>query len=168
MTANMFYRRVVIEEVGGFKSRYREDSDLAFSVLEAGYHIPFVPESIVLHPPRMEPWSFYFRKASRKRFEAGLFRNHPTLARKFIPRFQPTELLILLGEGLSVLSIWLGLWSLVGGLLLLSLGMPKRIAAWLDGRTYGGRDYLVVWILTLALVPVEAYYHWSGVIKPPR
>lgn len=168
MTANMFYRRAVIDEVGGFKSRYREDSDLAFSVLEAGYEIPFVPESLVVHPPRQETWRFYFHKANRKRFEALLFRNHPKAAPQYIPRYQPTELLILVGEILSILAIWLGVWSLVLGLLLLSLGMPKRIAAWLNGRVYSGRDYLTVWVLTLFLVPVEAYYHWSGVLVPPR
>lgn len=168
MTANMFYRRAVIEEVGGFKSRYREDSDLAFSVLEAGYDIPFAPESVVKHPPRKEPWNFYFKKANRKRFEALLFRNHPDTAPNYIPRFQPTELLILGGELFMVLALFLGIWSLVLGLFFLALGLPKRIAAWLDGRTYSARDYLIVWVLTLGLVPVEAYYHWIGVIKPPR
>ncbi|MDA8205898.1 MAG: glycosyltransferase family A protein [Thermaerobacter sp.] len=168
MTANMFYRRSVIDEVGGFKSRYREDSDLAFSVIEHGYEILFVPESVVIHPPREEGWDFYFEKANRKRFEALLFRNHPEVAPRYLPRFQPTELLVLGGELFVVLALVFGVWSVVFGLTMLTLGLPKRIAAWLDGRTYSGRDYLLVWVLTLALVPVEAYYHWLGVLKPPR
>jgi hypothetical protein len=168
MTANMFYRRSVIDEVGGFKSRYREDSDLAFSVLERGYKIPFAPESVVMHPPREERWNFYFEKANRKRFEALLFRNHPVVAPQYLPRFQPTELLIIAGELLVVLSVVLGIFSLAAGFALLAVGLPKRISAWLDGRQYSGRDYLTVWLLTLALVPVEAYYHWTGVLKPPR
>lgn len=168
MTANMFYRRRVIEEVGGFKSRYREDSDLAFSVLERGYTIPFAPASMVMHPPREERWNFYFKKANRKRFEALLFRNHPAVAPRYLPRVQPTELLVLGGELLSIVSVVIGVWSLVAGLGLLAIGLPKRIAAWLDGRTYSGRDYLLVWVLTLALVPVEATYHWLGILKPPR
>ncbi|MCY0897458.1 MAG: glycosyltransferase family A protein [Firmicutes bacterium] len=168
MTANMLYRRAVIEEVGGFKSRYREDSDLAFSVIERGYEIRFVPEAVVYHPPRRESWTFYFKKANRKRYEALLFRRHPQVAARYIPRFQPTELLILGGELLCLLTIWLGAWSATAGLALLAVGLPKRIAAWLNGRVYSGRDYLLVWILTLVLVPVEAYYHWTGWIKPPR
>lgn len=168
MTANMIYRRQVIDAVGGFKSRYREDSDLAFSVLEHGYEIVFVPDSVVMHPPREETWRFYFEKANRKRFEALLFRNHPDMAPRYLPRFQPTELLVLAGEILALLAVVLGPWSLVAGLVLLALGLPKRIAAWLDGRQYSGRDYLLVWVLTLFLVPVEAYYHWSGVLYPPR
>lgn len=168
MTANMFYRRVVIEEVGGFRSRYREDSDLAFSVLERGYEIPFVAECVVVHPPREERWNFYFHKANRKRFEALLFRNHPVMARRYLPRFQPTELLVLGGEILCLLGLFLGVWSLTAGLILLLLGLPKRIAAWLDGRSYSGRDYLTVWVLALLLVPVEAFYHWWGVLAPPQ
>ncbi len=167
MTANMFYRRSVIAEVGGFKSRYREDSDLAFSVLEKGYDIVFEPESVVSHPPREEHWNFYFKKANRKRFEALLFRNHPRTAPQYLPRFQPTELLVIGGELLCILTVVLGLWSLVAGLILLLLGLPKRIAARLDGRVYSGRDYLAIWLLTLVLVPVEAYYHWTGILKPP-
>lgn len=168
MTANMFYRRSVIEEVGGFKSRYREDSDLAFSVLEHGYTIPFAPECVVMHPPREERWNFYFEKANRKRFEALLFRNHPVMAPRYLPRFQPTELLVIGGELGVVLTILWGAWSLAAGCALLALGLPKRISAWLDGRHYTGRDYLLVWVLTLALVPVEAYYHWMGILKPPK
>lgn len=168
MTANMFYRREVIERVGGFKSRYREDSDLAFSVLEAGYTIKFVADSVVFHPPREERWSFYFEKANRKRFEALLFKNHPQVAPLYIPRVQPTELLVVGGELLSVLAIFLGTWSLTAGLVLLLVGLPKRIAAWLDGRQYSGREYLMVWAMTLILVPVEAYYHWWGRLRPPH
>lgn len=168
MTANMFYRRTVIEEVGGFRSRYREDSDLAFSVLEHDYQIVFAPDAIVVHPPREERWNFYFEKANRKRFEALLFRNHPTVAPQYLPRLQPTELLVIGGEVLCVLGVALGSWSLAAGLFLLAVGLPKRISAWLDGRQFNGREYLVVWALTLALVPVEAYYHWLGIIKPPR
>lgn len=168
MTANMFYRRAVIAEVGGFKSRYREDSDLAFSVLERGYAIPFVADCVVVHPPRQERWNFYFHKASRKRFEAVLFRNHPEIARRYLTRWQPTELLVVGGEVLCLLGIVLGVRSVVAGFAFLALGLPKRIAAWLDGRTYSGRDYLIVWVLTLMLVPVEAFYHWWGVVLPPK
>ncbi len=167
MTANMFYRRSVIEEVGGFKSPYREDSDLAFSVLAAGYDIVFAGDSVVVHPPREENWRFYFAKASRKRYEGLLFRHYPEIAPQYLPRFQPTELLIIAGEALVVLSALFGVWILAAGFLLLAVGMPKRLADWLDGRQYSSRDYLAVWAMTLVLVPVEAYYHWAGIIKPP-
>jgi glycosyltransferase involved in cell wall biosynthesis len=53
MTANMLYRRELLDRLGGFDERFSseflEDSDLAFRVMEAGYEIPFVPEFRVRH-----------------------------------------------------------------------------------------------------------------------
>lgn len=165
MTANMLYRRSVIEEVGGFRLPYREDSDLAFSVLEHGYTIPFRRESVVSHPPRDESLGFYFKKANRKRYEGQLFRYHPKTAPIYLPRFQPTELLIVAGDVLLILAIvFASVWLLALGFLSLSVGLPKRLAAWLEGRQYSSKDYLLSWALSLVLVPVEAFYHWWGIL----
>ncbi len=54
-TANMAYRRDVLEEVGGFDERYyihREDTDLAWRVLNRGYTISWSSECVVHHPDR--------------------------------------------------------------------------------------------------------------------
>lgn len=54
-TANMAFRREVLEEVGGFDERYfihREDTDLAWRVINAGHTIKWCPECIVHHPDR--------------------------------------------------------------------------------------------------------------------
>lgn len=54
MTANMFYRREVLEHVGGFDERFRfafrEDTDLAWRVLKLG-EIPYSDDAAVYHPP---------------------------------------------------------------------------------------------------------------------
>jgi glycosyltransferase involved in cell wall biosynthesis len=169
MTANMLYRRSVIEEVGGFKSRFREDSDLAFSVLGAGYDIVFEPRSVVEHPPRQENLRFYFKKANRRRFEGLLLRRHPVIGPRYIHRLQPTDITIMIGELALVLGLVLWqFWLVSVGLAFLLVGLPKRMIAWLDGRQYGYREYLVVLGMSLILVPVEAYYRWSGLLFPPR
>lgn len=169
MTANMFYRRTVIEAVGGFKSAYREDSDLAFSVLEMGGEIPFAAESIVQHPPRQEDLLFLFRKARRRRYEGLLFKTHPDVAGKYLPKFQPTEVLVVLGE-LLILAGFLALgYGVVSvGLLALLIGLPKRVLAWLDGRRYSYKEYLLAMLIALLLVPVEAFYRWWGLMRPAR
>jgi glycosyltransferase involved in cell wall biosynthesis len=168
MTANMIYRRAVIERVGGFKTRYREDSDLAFSVMEAGYDIVFEPESVVEHPPRQESLGFYFRKATRRRFEGRLLKRHPVVGPRYIHRLQPTDITVMLGELTFLLGLVTGRFLIVSvGLALLLVGLPKRMIAWLDGRQYGYREYLVVLGMSLILVPVEAYYRWSGLLFPP-
>jgi len=54
-TANMAYRRRVLEEVNGFDERYfihREDTDLGWRVINAGYKIDWAPECVVHHPDR--------------------------------------------------------------------------------------------------------------------
>ena len=54
-TANMAYRREILESVDGFDERYfihREDTDLAWRVINSGYRIGWVPECIVHHPDR--------------------------------------------------------------------------------------------------------------------
>ena len=52
-TANMAIRRDILDEIGGFDERYflhREDTDIAWRVIDAGYRMVWVPECIVHHP----------------------------------------------------------------------------------------------------------------------
>ena len=54
-TANMAFRRDVLEAVDGFDERYfihREDTDLGWRVINAGYPIVWESECIVHHPDR--------------------------------------------------------------------------------------------------------------------
>jgi len=90
MTANMFYRRSIVEKVGGFDEKFRlplrDDSDIAWRILKHG-EIPFASDVIVLHPAK-----------KRQRFDpihymndAYLFHKHPT---EFIEFFKAQPLLI--------------------------------------------------------------------------
>lgn len=62
-TCNIFYRASAFAAVGGFDERFRrarEDSDLAFRILDAGYRIAFAPGATARHrthrsSPR-HPW----------------------------------------------------------------------------------------------------------------
>lgn len=59
ITADMAYRRSVLEELGGFdegfRRAYREDSDLALRVIDAGWRIS-QGERRVTHPVGPAPW----------------------------------------------------------------------------------------------------------------
>lgn len=60
MGVNMFYRKDVLEEVGGFDldlAGWREDTDLAWRTLDRGYKIVYEPASKVHHPD--EPGSSF-------------------------------------------------------------------------------------------------------------
>ena len=52
-TANLAVRRNVLEEIGGFDERYhmhREDTDLAWRVIDAGFKMVWAPQCRVHHP----------------------------------------------------------------------------------------------------------------------
>jgi histidinol-phosphate phosphatase family protein len=63
-TADMAYRRSVLEEVGGFDERfpraYREDADLGLRVVRAGYRIE-AGRRVVAHPVRAASWPVSLR-----------------------------------------------------------------------------------------------------------
>jgi histidinol-phosphate phosphatase family protein len=63
-TADMAYRRSVLEEVGGFDERfpraYREDADLGLRVVRAGYRI-VAGRRVVTHPVRAAGWAVSLR-----------------------------------------------------------------------------------------------------------
>ena len=82
-TCNIFYRKNILEKIGGFDEQFavscREDSDLAFTLLERGYVITFEPEVVVEHPVREgEPWDL-IKSAKRGCWDPLLFKKHPGL-----------------------------------------------------------------------------------------
>jgi len=82
LTCNIAYRREWVEKVGGFDERFkhpwREDSDLAFSILEQGGKIIFAPEVAVGHPVRpVNLWRLFWFYPIRRGYEWLVFRRHP-------------------------------------------------------------------------------------------
>ena len=61
-TANLVIRRKALEEVTGFDERYhlhREDTDLAWKVIDAGYRIIWSPDCIMHHPEPLGSMGIY-------------------------------------------------------------------------------------------------------------
>ncbi|MEO7001913.1 MAG: glycosyltransferase family 2 protein [Ktedonobacterales bacterium] len=60
VTANCFYRRDALAEVGGFDEcfevAWREDSDLNFRLLQLGVRLIHVDTAVVTHPVRPAQW----------------------------------------------------------------------------------------------------------------
>jgi glycosyltransferase involved in cell wall biosynthesis len=107
MTANMLYRRELLERVGGFDERFEqpflEDSDLAFRVLTAGYEIPFVSEVRVRHRVLSRSTLDTLRSARKVRWFALFAAKHPDLYKtRLRPVVRPLSSLdvdVLLGLG---------------------------------------------------------------------
>ncbi len=61
-TANLIIRREALEKVNGFDERYhlhREDTDLAWKVIDAGYKIIWAPNCIMHHPEPLGSMGIY-------------------------------------------------------------------------------------------------------------
>ena len=94
-TANAFVTHSALIAVGGFDERFtaawREDSDLQFSLLDAGGHIVKAPEAIVVHPVRPARWGVSLSQQRKSAFEALLYRKHPAFYRQRIARTPPID-----------------------------------------------------------------------------
>jgi len=82
LTCNIAYRREWIARAGGFDQRFkhpwREDSDLAFSILDRGGEIVFEKNAVVDHPVRpLKLWRLFWFYPIRRGYDWLLFRKHP-------------------------------------------------------------------------------------------
>jgi glycosyltransferase involved in cell wall biosynthesis len=81
ITANMTYRRDVLEQLGGFDEQFEqpflEDSDLAFRTLDAGYDISFCGAAVVQHPPVQRTALATLKSADRTVWFALFAAKHP-------------------------------------------------------------------------------------------
>lgn len=115
VTANLFCRRSVLTQVGGFDERFdiawREDSDLHFKILKARIPILACPEAVIIHPIRPAPWYAPLRDERKNRYDALLFKQHPMLFRERIPAYK----WLVVRYYLSVVSFLIGFLGLLTG-----------------------------------------------------
>ncbi len=89
-TANMVFHVPTLLELGGFDEaflNFREDSDLALTLLEHRGSIPFCPDLQVIHPHLERKFLFSLRRAMSMqerliRSEMRLFQKHPVSYRR--------------------------------------------------------------------------------------
>jgi glycosyltransferase involved in cell wall biosynthesis len=109
-TCNAFCRRSLLELVGGFDERftraYREDSDLEFTLRDAGARLVRNPRAVVTHPPRTESRFVSVRQQRNQFFDALLYRKHPRKFRASIRAWPPFNYYaIALAQVLTVLGV---------------------------------------------------------------
>ena len=108
-TNNVFYRKSVFLEVGGFDERFtvqREDIDLAFSVMERGYKIDYEQTIRVEHRFRhWENWDL-LKNCRNRFFDPLLYKKHPENYRVHIKTpCPPSQIILLIVYLLSLLNI---------------------------------------------------------------
>lgn len=124
-TCNMFYRREVLEQVGGFRDvfvsssgdHFGEDTDLAWRAIETGARAGFCRDALVFHAVRARGFREYLR--SRRRLEGlvPLVKRYPAVRSAHFSYYfySWTHLfayLGLVGTVLSLLSVYgLAMWA---------------------------------------------------------
>ena len=128
-SCNMFYRRDVFLEVGGFDTRfpfYLEDSDLAWTVMDRGSAIPHAGKAVVRHPvPPPAPWRL-LDDAKRTILLALLRNKHPEQYRRHGSRLLARNHFAYLTAWIAVVTAplvwgWAGLAAALAALVLLIL-----------------------------------------------
>ena len=93
LPCNLFVRKEVFEDVGGYDLRYfdlerflyfREDADFGFRLLERGHTIARADDVKVVHPSQFSTPEEIYRHAQRYYFDPLLHRQHPALFRRMI------------------------------------------------------------------------------------
>jgi glycosyltransferase involved in cell wall biosynthesis len=86
-TANMGYRREVLERLGGFDEHFRhpagEDTDLAWRAREEGASTAFVPDAVVVHAAHAYSYADFLREKFRWEGVVLVVSRHPGLRRYF-------------------------------------------------------------------------------------
>ncbi|MGQ9722451.1 MAG: glycosyltransferase [Candidatus Jordarchaeum sp.] len=79
-TCNIAYSKDVLAEVGSFDERFkepfREDTDLALSVIKKGFQIERNPKAVVYHPVRIQSTSQILHTALRYQYDNLLYKKH--------------------------------------------------------------------------------------------
>ncbi len=166
-TCNVFYRKRVLEEVGGFDERFtsisREDSDIAFTFLEKGYNITTASEVIVEHPVREgESWDL-IKSAKRGLSDPLLFKKHPRLYRDNIGSVFSNlyRLFYLLLTGI-ITFVLLGNYILAASFFLFYLTLLFwKASRYLKDAAFSGRD----WSTCLISLLVSPYILLYSVLK---
>lgn len=167
MTCNMVYAREVLDAAGGFDERFRlaflEDSDVAFSVMDAGGVIAFDPEVVVYHLVLHEGRAKFGREARKRMYNALLYRKHPALYRKHLQPVVPgLPRLHMRYLGWLLVAALFGALDLWGGTVLAMF--PWALQARRVAHAYRARDALSV-VQALAHPFVQTYWVLRGCIR---
>lgn len=170
-TANCFYRRSVLEAVGGFDERFteawREDSDLQFRALALGVTIVHHPRAVVTHPVRPAPWGISIALQRQNRFNALLYKKHPEFYGRFNSHEPPWAYYLAVGLFLTgALAASVGAAGLA---VLLGAGWLSMAAAFcarrLRGATHRPGHVMEMAVTSLVIPPYAVFWRLYGAVR---
>src|SRR5215204_5280614 len=170
-TCNAFCRRSLLEATGGFDPRftkaYREDSDLEFTLREAGARFVNNDAAIVVHPPRKESRFVSLRQQRNQLFDALLYRKHPRLFRESIRSIPPLNYYaIVFAQLASLLGAVRGNAGLAGMGVMVWLPLILRFFRRRASATGGGvRDRADLLVTSVLIPPIAVYWRLRGALS---
>jgi glycosyltransferase involved in cell wall biosynthesis len=170
-TANCFYRRDILRAVGGFDERFvaawREDSDLAFTILERHARIVRAPEAVVVHPVRAAQWGSSIGQQHKSMYNALLCKKHPALYRARVQPSPPWHYYGILGALLAALAGGIGgnrpVALLGGGAWLAMTG--RFCAHRLRGAARTPTHMAEMAVTSAVIPPLSIYWRLRGAFK---
>ncbi len=171
VTANCAVPRRQMEKVGGFDERFRaawrEDSDLAFSLLRHHVTVVSLPAALVVHPVRKAGWGVSMREQKKTMFNALLMRKFPDYYRRYIRQWPPWYFYAAIAALLATVVLWAGGYAAAamaaGGvwLLIVVLFTTKRLR-----YTSRAWRHVAEMFVTSACIPLlSVYWHFYGLWK---
>ena len=170
-TANCFYRRAVLEALGGFDERFteawREDSDLQFRALAQGVKIVHQPLAVVTHPVRPARWGISVALQRQNRFNALLYKKHPGYYGQFNTHEPPLAYYVTVGFILfGALAAYRGAAGLAA---LLGAGWFFMAAAFclrrLRGATHRPGHVAEMAVTSLIIPPYAVFWRLYGAVR---
>ncbi len=182
-TCNMFYRRKVFDEIGGFDlsfQYYLEDTDLAFSALQRKWKIAYAPKAIVEHPVLPARPLKLFTVARTVRVLPYFRRKHAMLGKAATARFRFLDrshypYLLAYALAMAALAIRTEL-ALLGLAIVLAVAVPLHAMRLFRGLKWSWAELLLT-ALCLPVIPVARIWWlvtgwfdlWTGRrLSPPQ
>ncbi|HZS59244.1 MAG TPA: glycosyltransferase [Gemmatimonadaceae bacterium] len=163
VTANCFVRRSVLVALGGFDETFtmawREDSDLYFRLLDAGYRVVHAPDAVVMHPIRPAPWWISLHQQTKTAFDALLYKKHPERYRAFIRPPLPRVFYATVIAGIAGLA-----GSAVGGIVWAAL-TAGFCAQRLAGTSHSPRHLAEVAVTSILIPPLSVFWRLRGAAR---
>lgn len=165
-TCNMLYRKSLFEECEGFDLSfpyYLEDTDLAYTVMERGYTIPFAAAAVVSHPVQPGRPLKLLTVARTVAQMPYLFRKHERSASKLRASIRPFNRSHYFYLALYLTALLLGLVHPVSGVIAVGLGLCILLPLHL-GYDFRGLHFtageLALTALCQPIVPVLRLFYW--------
>lgn len=171
VTANCAIPRQLLEKVGGFDERFsmawREDSDLAFSLMQHHVTVIALPYAMVVHPVRKAEWGVSMKEQKKTMFNALLMRKFPDYYRRYIRQSPPWYFYAAVAALVLTAGLWLAgqysasLFTACAWLLLVIWFAVKRLR-----YTSHSLPHVAEMLVTSAFIPMlSVYWHFYGLWK---